>query len=93
MEESNDTALPAVKDEPVKKLTTEERLEISNVYLQIQNLHLQAERMQADLIRAVQLRQELQAKMALMQDALGAKYSVDMTKVQIAPDGTITSGQ
>ena len=88
MTENNVTPLHAVKDE-TKKLTVEERLEIENVYLQIQNLHLQGQQMQADLIRSVQMRQELQKKMTDMQAKLGAKYDVDMTKVQIAADGTI----
>lgn len=74
-----------------KKLTEEERLKIENCYLQIENLRLQSERMQADLIKAVQMRQELQKNMLQMQTDLGAKYQVDMTRVQISPDGTITS--
>jgi hypothetical protein len=86
MSENNVTELHA--QEP-KKLTNEERLEIENVYLQVENLRLQGERMQADLVRSVQMRQALQARMLELQTMLGVKYKVDMTKVQINPDGTI----
>ena len=86
MNENNVTELHP--QEP-KKLTNEERLEIENIYLQVENLRMQGERMQADLVRSVQMRQALQARMLEMQTALGVKYQVDMTKVQINPDGTI----
>lgn len=72
-----------------KKLEDIDRLRIENLYLQVQNLGLQTERMQADLIKATQMRQEAQSKMAHLQKELSEKYDIDLSKVKILPDGTI----
>lgn len=72
-----------------KKLTTEERLQIENIYLKVENMRLQTERLQADVVQAVQLRQQYQGEMSALQTRLAEKYGVDMTKVKILPDGTI----
>jgi hypothetical protein len=72
-----------------KKLEDIDRLRIENLYLQVQNLGLQAQQMQADLLKATQMRQEAQGKMALLQRELSEKYDIDLSKVKILPDGTI----
>lgn len=75
-----------------KKLTLEERLEIENCFLKVQNIAMQTEKMYADIQRAVTMRQEEQNRMLALQARLGEKYQVDMSKAKIAPDGTITEG-
>jgi ABC-type phosphate transport system auxiliary subunit len=81
---------PEVKLSDVpKKLTAEERLQIENIYLKVENMRLQTERLQSDVVQAVQLRQQYQGEMAALQTRLAEKYGVDMTKVKILPDGTI----
>lgn len=85
-----DTAPTEVKLSDVpKKLTAEERLMIENLFLKVENMRLQTERLQADAIQAVTMRQQYQNEMAALQRALAEKYGVDMTKVKILPDGTI----
>lgn len=76
----------------VKKLTAEERYEIENCFLKVQNLALQTQKLHDDVQKAVQMRMEEQNRMVGIQARLGAKYNVDMTTVKIAPDGTIIEG-
>ena len=73
----------------VKKLTTEERFHIENLFLKVQNLMLQQQQMQSDLQKSVQMRQGYQDEMSALKKQLSEKYGVDMTKVKIHPDGTI----
>lgn len=73
-----------------KKLTNEERLEIENIFLKVQNLVLQTKQLQQDVQTSVQMRLTEQQKMKELQERLGKKYGIaDMTKVKIHPDGTI----
>lgn len=73
------------------KLTREEYLEIESLSLKVQNVALQHEKLQADVIKAVQMRQDLQKELATMLKRFSEKYGVDLTKVQILPDGTIVN--
>ncbi len=89
IEEPKDAPAPPPQVAAVKKLTPEERLQIENCYLKVQNLHLQTEKLREDVIKAASMRMEEQRRMEALKSMLGAKYQVDMDKVQIHPDGTI----
>lgn len=82
------TEAPAPEDIP-KKLTPEERLQVENLYLKVENLVLQQQRMQEDVQRSVKMRLEFQQQMTDLQNQLAEKYGCDMSKVKILPDGTI----
>ena len=82
-------AVPIPAPTGPKKLTVEERLEIENIYLKVENLVLQSERLRADIQKSVEMRTEQQNKMRELQARLSTKYGCDMTKVKILPDGTI----
>lgn len=75
-----------------KKLSRQDKLEIENLYLKVENLKLQQERMTQELLQANVMRQGIQQEMATLQAELSAKYGVDMSQVKILPDGTVLPG-
>lgn len=74
---------------PPKKISREDFLEIESLSLKVQNMALQHKQLQDDVIKAVQMRKDMQQELSDMVTRLSAKYGVDLTKVQILPDGTI----
>lgn len=75
----------------VGTLTREEYLEIENLSLKTQNMALQEQRLQQDLIKSNQMRQELQRELDDKRITLSAKYGCDMLAktTQITADGVI----
>lgn len=82
-----------VKDHPsfVGKLTREEFLELENLSLKTQNLALQEEKLQADLIKANGMRQELQKQLTSLKDSLGRRLNVNImaSTTKILEDGSV----
>jgi 2',3'-cyclic-nucleotide 2'-phosphodiesterase (5'-nucleotidase family) len=72
-----------------KKLTEEDRLRIQIFYLTIQNLELQSKQLQADLVRAGQLIAQQQQDLLTFMKAASVRYGIDLTKVNIDPEGNI----
>jgi hypothetical protein len=84
-------SMPSSNPAIVGTLTKEEYLGIENLSLKVQNLGLQQQRMQAELIKANEVRQKMQSDLEAQQKALSAKYGVDLLArtTQITPDGVI----
>jgi len=72
------------------KLSRDDRLEIENLYLKVENLKLQQLQLQRDIVTSVELRQKLQGEMSSLQISLSKKYSVDLQNCDISHDGSIT---
>lgn len=72
------------------KISNEDRLRALNVQLRLQNVQLQLQLMQADLQKAVQSRVALLEEAGKIQKEFIEKYSVDLSKVQINEDGSLT---
>ena len=75
-----------------KKLEKQDILELKNFFLKIQNLKLQGDRLQEDTKKCHQMIGELQENLRKKRDELSEKYGVDLTKCQVAADGTIIPG-
>jgi len=71
------------------KLSKEDRLEIENLFLKVENLKLQQLQLQRDITTSVEMRQKLQGEMSLLQLALSKKYGVDLQYCDIGLDGSI----
>lgn len=72
------------------KLSKEDRLEIENLYLKVENLKLQQLQLQRDITTSVEMRLKLQGEMSLLQLALSKKYGVDLQHCDVGADGSIT---
>lgn len=84
--------IPPANPAIVGKLTPEEYLKIENLSLKVQNIGLQQQRMQAELIKANELRQALQKELEEMHRQLSAKYNVNILNsktTQITEEGVI----
>ena len=73
------------------KLTEVEMLQIENLTVKVQNMALQEQRLQADLMKANELRRDLQTKLLGFTTALGSKYGVNISAptTEITADGTV----
>jgi hypothetical protein len=90
---ANGVAEPVITEKQFpEKLERADVLTLENFFLKIQNLKLQADKLQADYQRCGQLMQEQQNELRGFRDSLSGKYGVDLAKCQIGPDGTITKG-
>lgn len=76
-------------EEPPKKLTDAERLDIENTYLKMQNLQLQVQNLDIMKGGLVDQMRELQKEMETKRAALSTKYGVDISRTTVGPDGTI----
>ena len=82
-------AEPAPPPKP-SKVSKEDRLELENFQVKLQNVQLQLQIMQADLAKALTERNTLVEGMKKKREEMQDKYGVDIARVTIADDGTIT---
>jgi|HubBroStandDraft_1064217.scaffolds.fasta_scaffold96188_2 hypothetical protein len=75
----------------VAKMTREEFLEMENLSIKTQNLAMQEKQLQADIIKANEMRRSLQATLEAKHTELSAKYGVNVMArtTQILEDGSI----
>ena len=99
MEDSNTFPEPVALEDPAPGLPPKphklDELEMKTIevhFLKIQNIKLQADRLQEDLKKAHQFILDEQQKLKAFHQHLGEKYGVDLTKHTIEPDGTIKPG-
>lgn len=71
------------------RLSREERLELENITLKVENTRLQQERLKLDFERATTMLLGLQKESFELLDRLNKKYGVDLTKSNIQSDGSI----
>jgi len=93
MEATN--GVPAIEhtSPPVRaQLSREEQLEIENGLLKIANIKMQADRLQADMLKANEMLKAEQAKLLALRDRLQEKYGIDITTTKVQQDGTIGVG-
>ena len=89
--EKNGYEPPAATPNP--KLTREEQLTLENLYLKVENLKLQRERLAQDYAKSGSLLQELQREAEACVVDLKKKYGVDLETSVIRPDGTLGPAQ
>lgn len=85
---------PAAVDSPPPpvvppRLTREERLELENLALKVENIRLQQERLRQDFVTSTRMLRELQKEAQDYQFGLGKKYGVDLAHSTIQSDGSI----
>lgn len=80
---------PATPPKP-QKVSREDRLEVENLSMKIQNVQLQLQIMQSDLQKALMTRNDLVEQMKKKRDEYMQKYGIDIATVAIADDGTVT---
>jgi hypothetical protein len=74
---------------PEPRLTREEQLTLENLYLKVENLKLQRERIIADYAKSGQMLQQLQREAEAYAVELKKKYGDDLPGAVIRPDGTV----
>lgn len=72
------------------RVSKEDRLEVENLQVKLQNVQLQLQIMQADLAKALHTRDEYVKKFKEKREYFLQTYGVDLTQITIDDEGNIT---
>lgn len=92
--DTQQAALPEVPEKPVPvaQLTRGEFLELENLSLKVQNLHLQERQLQHDLVEANKLRRETQGLLEARAKEVSQAHGIDLSdraRYQLQTDGSV----